>query len=42
LALDETGNSQVTAQMAGKKNMKVSVAGTVDGSILKVQSLTKM
>jgi len=42
LALDETGNSQVTAQMAGKKNMKVSVTGTVDGSTLKVQSLTKM
>jgi hypothetical protein len=42
LALDETGNSQVTAQMAGKKNMKVSVTGTVDGDTLKVQSLTKM
>jgi hypothetical protein len=43
LALDETGNSQVTAQqIAGKKNTKVSVTGTVDGSTLKVQSLTKM
>jgi hypothetical protein len=42
LALDETGNSQVAAQMAGKKNTKVSVTGTVDGSTLKVQSLTKM
>jgi hypothetical protein len=42
LALDDTGNSQVTAQMAGKKNMKVSVTGSVDGSTLKVQSLTKM
>jgi hypothetical protein len=43
-ALDEAGNSQVTAQMAGdkKKSLRVSVTGTVEGNTLKVQSLTKM
>jgi hypothetical protein len=43
LTLDDTGNSQVTAQFTEKKkNMKASVTGTAEGNTLKVQSLTKM
>jgi hypothetical protein len=43
LTLDDTGNSQVTAQFSEKKkNMKASVTGTAEGNTLKVQSLTKM
>jgi len=41
--LDDAGNTQVKGTDAKAiKNMKVSVAGSVEGDILKVQSLAKM
>jgi len=43
LKLDDAGNTQVKGSDAKTiKNMKASVAGTVEGDTLKVQSLTKM
>lgn len=41
--LDDTGNTQVKSSDAKTiKNMKVSVAGSLEGDILKVQSLAKI
>jgi hypothetical protein len=42
--LDESGNREVAKITSGKnsKNMRVSATGSVDGDVLKVQSLSKM
>ena len=41
--LDDMGNSKVTSDLGGpKKNMKVTVNGSVESDTLKVQSISKM
>jgi len=42
LKLDDGGNSKLTSMSDSKKNMKVTVTGTVEGDTLKVETVAKM